>query len=98
MLFHITLVILVSMGDTITELGNDFVTLRGRQLIKALTPPPPDGPESPQAQPGSRIMHGASATPFQAPRVPMETEWVPQMMQMLGLDMRRCRSSGMRTS
>ena len=31
-------------------------------------------------------MHDASAEPFQALRVRMETEWVPQMMQVLGLD------------
>jgi hypothetical protein len=33
----------------------------GHQLIKALIPPPPEGPDSPAAQPGPRIMHGANA-------------------------------------
>ena len=36
----------------------------GHQLIKALIPPPPEGPNSPAAQPGPRIMHGPDAKPF----------------------------------
>jgi hypothetical protein len=66
--------------------GVDRVVGFGHQLIKALIPPPPEGPDSPGAQPGPRIMHGASAEPFQALRALMDTEWVPQMMQTLGLD------------
>jgi hypothetical protein len=58
----------------------------GHQLIKALIPPPPEGPDSPQAQPGPRIMHGPDALPFQALRRLMEDEWTPQMMQTLGID------------
>ena len=58
----------------------------GHQLIKALLPPPPEGPDSPAAQPGPRIMHGADAAPFQALRAKMEEEWTPQMMQTLGLE------------
>jgi hypothetical protein len=58
----------------------------GHQLIKALIPPPPEGPDSPAAQPGPRIMHPASAAQFQALRTRMEAEWTPQMMQLLGLD------------
>ncbi|MBN9447758.1 MAG: hypothetical protein J0I67_12715, partial [Bosea sp.] len=38
------------------------------------------------AQPGPRIMHGAEAEPFQKLRAKMETEWTPQMMEVLGLD------------
>lgn len=66
--------------------GVDRVVGFGHQLIKALIPPPPEGPDSPAAQPGPRIMHGASAEQFQALRERMDTEWVPQMMQTLGLD------------
>lgn len=66
-------------------LGADQVVGFGHQLIKALIPPPPQGPDSPEAQPGPRIMHSASAPPFQALRRKMETEWVPQMMQLLGI-------------
>jgi hypothetical protein len=58
----------------------------GHQFIKALIPPPPEGPDSAAAQPGPRIMHPASAEPFQALRRKMETEWVPQMMAVLGID------------
>ena len=58
----------------------------GHQLIKALISPPPEGPHSPEAQPGPRIMHGADAEPFQALRAKMEAEWTPQMMATLGID------------
>jgi len=58
----------------------------GHQLIKALIPPPPEGPDSPEAQPGPRIMHGPDAPPFQALRARMEQEWTPQMMDVLGIE------------
>jgi Domain of unknown function (DUF6815) len=58
----------------------------GQQLIKALIPPPPNGPDSPEAQPGPRIMHRPDAQRFRALRQSMEDEWTPQMMQTLGID------------
>jgi len=58
----------------------------GHQLIKALIPPPPRGPDAPEAQPGPRIMHGPDAPPFQRLRRLMETEWVPQMTPLLAMD------------
>ena len=64
----------------------DKVVGFGHQLIKALIPPPPEGPDSEAAQPGPRIMHPASATPFQDLRRKMESEWTPQMMAVLGID------------
>ncbi len=67
-------------------MGSDKVVGFGRQFIKALIPPPPEGPDSPEAQPGPRIMHPASAAPFQALRAKMENEWTPQMMAVLGID------------
>jgi hypothetical protein len=67
-------------------MGVDKVVGFGHQLIKALVPPPPEGPDSPAAQPGPRVMHGADAAPFQALRARMETEWTPQMMATLGID------------
>ena len=67
-------------------MGADKVVGFGHQLIKALIPPPPEGPDSPTAQPGPRIMHGAEAAPFQALRAKMEAEWTPQMMAVLGID------------
>ncbi|MBR0894113.1 Cj0069 family protein [Bradyrhizobium tropiciagri] len=56
----------------------------GHQLIKALVPPP--GPDSPESQPGPRIMHGPDAPQFQALRRLMEDEWIPQLMQVLTID------------
>jgi hypothetical protein len=67
-------------------MGTDRVVGFGHQLIKALIPSPPEGPDSPAAQPGPRIMHGADAAQFQALRAKMEQEWTPQMMQILGID------------
>jgi hypothetical protein len=67
-------------------MGADKVVGFGHQLIKALVAPPPEGPDSPAAQPGPRIMHPASAQQFQALRTKMESEWTPQMMRLLGID------------
>ena len=67
-------------------MGVDKVVGFGQQLIKALISPPADGPDSPAAQPGPRIMHPADAASFQALRAKMETEWTPQMMATLGID------------
>jgi hypothetical protein len=67
-------------------MGVDRVVGFGHQLIKALIPPPPEGPDSPVAQPGPRIMHGADAPPFQVLRGKMEAEWTPQMVAALGID------------
>jgi uncharacterized protein DUF6815 len=67
-------------------MGVEKVVGFGHQFIKALIPPPPEGPNSPAAQPGPRIMHGADAEPFQALRAKMEGEWTPQMMEVLGID------------
>jgi hypothetical protein len=67
-------------------MGADKVVGFGHQFIRALIPPPPEGPDSEAAQPGPRIMHPASAEPFQALRRKMETEWTPQMMATLGID------------
>jgi hypothetical protein len=58
----------------------------GHQRIKALIPPPPEGPDSPEAQPGPRIMCGPDAPQFQALRRSMEDEWTPQMMEILDID------------
>jgi hypothetical protein len=66
-------------------MGADKVVGFGHQFIKALIPPPPEGPDSPAAQSGPRIMHGANAEPFQLLRTKMEAEWTPQMMQVLGI-------------
>jgi hypothetical protein len=67
-------------------MGADKVVGFGHQIIKALIPPPSEGPDSEAAQPGPRIMHPASAPEFQALRTRMESEWTPQMMQLLDID------------
>jgi hypothetical protein len=67
-------------------MGADKVVGFGHQLIKALIPPPPEGPNCEAALPGPRIMHPASAAPFQALRSKIEAEWTPQMMAVLGID------------
>jgi hypothetical protein len=67
-------------------MGADKVIGFGHQLIKALIPPPPEGPTSEAAQPGPRIMHPASAPAFQALREKMEGEWAPQLMRQLDID------------
>jgi hypothetical protein len=64
----------------------DKVVGFGHQLIKALIPPPPEGLDSQAAQAGPRIMHPVSAPAFQALRTKMESEWTPQMMQLLDID------------
>jgi hypothetical protein len=58
----------------------------GQQKIKALVAPPPEGPDSPAAQPGPRVMHGPDAAPFRRLRNMMEAEWTPQMMKTLGVE------------
>ena len=67
-------------------MGGDKVAGFGHQKIKALIPPPPEGPDAPAAQPGPRIMHGPDAAQFKALRTRMETEWTPQMMDVLGIE------------
>lgn len=67
-------------------MSGDKVAGFGHQKIKALIPPPPEGLDAPAAQPGPRIMHGPDAAPFQRLRAKMETEWAPQMMQLLGIE------------
>jgi hypothetical protein len=73
----------LSDGMVRCYMGADKVVGFGHQLIKALVTPPTDGPPS---EPGPRIMHDATAPAFQALRSRMETEWVPQMMEVLNLD------------
>jgi hypothetical protein len=67
-------------------LVQDRVVGFGRQLIKALMPPPsPDDPPE-AAEPGPRIMSDAHYPPFQTLRTRMEEEWVPAMTRLLGID------------
>jgi hypothetical protein len=66
--------------------GVDKVVGFGHQLIKALLPPPPEGANSPAAEPGPRIMHPATTPEFRVLRAKMDDEWIPQMRQLLSID------------
>ncbi|MBY5570424.1 Cj0069 family protein [Rhizobium leguminosarum] len=55
----------------------------GQQLVKALVT---SGAGREPLQPGPRIMHPASAEPFQTLRGRMESEWTPEMMSTLGIE------------
>ena len=73
-------------GMTRCYMSADKVVGFGHQLIKALVPPPPEGPDSEAAKSGPRIMHPASAPAFQTLRTKMESEWTPEMMRLLDID------------
>jgi hypothetical protein len=66
-------------------MGSDKVVGFGHQLIKALIPPPLEGPDSPAAQPGPRIMHPKSAPQFQRLLELIETDWTPRLARLLGI-------------
>jgi hypothetical protein len=66
-------------------LVQDSVVGFGRQLIKALMPPPSADEPPEAALPGPRIMSGADYEPFQALRAKMEDEWVPAMIRLLDI-------------
>jgi len=61
----------------------------GQQRIKALLPPPAEGPTSPEAMPGPRIMHGADAPEFARLRTLLESEWIPAMQARLEIPTER---------
>jgi hypothetical protein len=65
--------------------SGDKVAGYGQQLIKGLIPPPPEGPDSPEAQPGPRIMYGPDEPKFQALRNLMERDWIPGLMKLTGI-------------
>jgi hypothetical protein len=67
-------------------MGADRVVGFGLQKIKALIPPPPEGPDAPAAQSGPRNMHGPDFPPLRALRAKMEAEWTPQMMKVLNIE------------
>ena len=67
-------------------MGADKVVGFGLQKIKALIPPPPEGPDALAAQPGPRNMHGPDFPPLQALRAKMEAEWTPQMMKLIEIE------------
>ena len=68
-------------------MSGDRVVGFGHQLIKALVTPSA-GSDSEASEPGPRIMHPASAEPFQTLRTRMEEEWTPAMMSTLDIEAR----------
>ena len=68
---------------------HDKVAGFGVQRIKALLPPPPEGPDSAAAQPGPRIMHGADMAELQPLRRSLETEWIPGLQRLLDIPTER---------
>ena len=63
----------------------DRVVGFGHQLVKALIPPPPEGPDSEAGRPGPRIMHPASRRRFR----PSGKDGIgmdAQTMQLLDID------------
>jgi hypothetical protein len=58
----------------------------GQQMIKALVPTPPSGPDSAEAQPGPRIYYPPETPQFQAVRRKMEDEWIPGLRELLHID------------
>ncbi|MGV1760924.1 Cj0069 family protein [Rhizobium sp. A22-96] len=66
-------------------MSGDTVVGFGHQHIKALVTPP-QGADPEALKPGPRIMHPAAAEAFQALRRKMETEWVPEMISALGVE------------
>lgn len=64
----------LSEGMIRCYMAADKVVGFGHQLVKALIPPPPEGPDSPAAQTRSAHLHPASAPEFQALRAKMEGE------------------------
>ena len=58
----------------------------GRQLIKALMPPPGKDEPPEAGQPGPRIMSGADFPPLRLLRAKLEDEWVPAMTRLLDIE------------
>lgn len=66
-------------------LVQDRVAGFGFQLVKALMPPPPGvEPEAVEVPP--RLYYGPQKSEFQALKATLESEWVPQMQQVLDID------------
>jgi hypothetical protein len=58
----------------------------GHQAINALYPPPPDTPARDAPQPGPRLYHPPTKPEFQPLKHRLETEWLPAMQRVLGID------------
>jgi hypothetical protein len=58
----------------------------GHQAINALYPAPPGAPPEDAPQPGPRLYHPATLAQFQPLKQRLESEWVPAMQRLLGIE------------
>jgi hypothetical protein len=75
------------LGDGMVRcyLVEDRVAGFGFQFVKALLPPPPGvNPEDVEVPP--RLYYGPQKPEFQAIKAILESEWVPRMQQLLGIN------------
>ena len=73
-------------GVTRCYLVHDRVVGFGHQAINALFPPPAGAPPAEAPQPGPRLYHSPTKPDFQPLKHKLESEWVPAMSQVLGID------------
>ena len=73
-------------------MGADKVIGFGHQLIKALIPPPPEGPTSEAAQPGPRIMHTGSSEAVARLRLPQNVACGFPALRSSGVASQTCES------
>jgi len=66
-------------------LVSDRVAGFGRQEINALLPAPPGSPPEDAPQPGPRLYHPATKPEFQEIKRKMEQQWLPELLETLGL-------------
>lgn len=76
------------LGDGMVRcyLVHDRVVGFGFQLVKALMPPPPPGVGREAFEVPPRLYYGPSKPEFQALKARLESEWVLEMQQALGID------------
>ena len=58
----------------------------GHQAINALYPAPPGAPPEDAPEPGPRLYHPATLAQFQPLKQRLESEWVPAMQRLLGIE------------
>ena len=58
----------------------------GHQAVNALYPAPPGAPPEDAPQPGPRLNHPATHAQFQPLKQRLESEWLPAMQRLLGIE------------
>src|SRR5688572_22246020 len=67
-------------------LVHDKVAGFGHQAVNALYPAPPGAPPQDAPQPGPRLYHPSTLPQFQPLKQRLESEWVPAMQRLLGIE------------